>query len=154
MTGVTLNEGGIADIDRVMTVMEVAFDPLFGEAWNRGQCLGMLALPDVWLMLASRGDLLVGFALSRMVADEVELLLLAVIPAARGGGIGRLLIERALAQARTRGAARLLLEVRAGNPAAALYETLGFARIGERRDYYRGVGGRLADAWTLARPIG
>ena len=154
MSEVSLRDGGIEDIDLVMSVMNTAFDPVFGEAWSRGQCLGMLALPDVWLMLANRGDALVGFALSRMVGDEVELLLLAVTPTARNRGIARRLVERAAAQASIRGASRLLLEVRAGNPAASLYETLGFARIGERRDYYRGVGGRLADAWTLARSIG
>ena len=154
MTDIILRDGGIDDIDPVMTVMEAAFDPAFGEAWSRGQCLGMLALSDVWLMLAVRDGATIGFALSRMAGDEVELLLLAVLPAARGAGIGRLLIERTATHASDRQASRLLLEVRAGNDAAALYQALGFVRIGERRDYYRGAGGRLADAWTLARPLG
>ena len=154
MSDITLRDGGIDDIDPVMTVMEAAFDPAFGEAWSRGQCLGMLALSDVWLVIAVQDGAIVGFALSRMVIDEVELLLLAVLPAARGAGIGRLLIERTATNAAVRQAKTLLLEVRAGNQAAALYQALGFVRIGERRDYYRGAGGRVADAWTLALQLG
>ena len=154
MTGVAIRSGAIDDIDQVMAVMHAAFDPSFGEAWNRGQCLGMLALPDVWLMVAERDGEQIGFALSRRIIDEVELLLLAVIPAARCSGVGSLLIDQVAMHAHRHGASRLLLEMRAGNPAGALYEAHGFSRIGARRDYYRGIGGQLADAWTLARPIG
>ena len=42
-----LREGDERDIDVLMEVMTRAFDPLFGEAWNAGQCLGILSLPDV-----------------------------------------------------------------------------------------------------------
>lgn len=153
MTGIALREGGIDDVDSVMAIMARAFDPAFGEAWTRGQCLGMLSLPEVWLLLAMEGDRPLGFALSRLIVDEVELLLLAVDPARRGQGNGRRLVEHTIALARARGARRLLLEMRAGNPAAGLYGAVGFERIGERRSYYRGAGGQTADAWTLARAI-
>ncbi|MBW8745300.1 MAG: ribosomal-protein-alanine acetyltransferase, partial [Sphingomonas sp.] len=36
---VTLRESDEGDIDLLMQVMNNAFDPLFGEAWNTGQCL-------------------------------------------------------------------------------------------------------------------
>lgn len=143
------------DIDAVMQVMDAAFDPMFGEAWNRGQCLGMLTLPDVWLMTARAGDAGAadGFALTRRTVDEAELLLIGVRPAARGKGIGRALIERTCREARTRGAIRLMLEVRATNPALDLYREAGFRQIGRRKDYYRGADGRLNDALTLSRML-
>ena len=87
------------------------------------------------------------------MVDEAELLLLAVEPLARGRGTARALIERTATEAAGRGAARLLLEVRASNPALALYRATGFGEIGRRRDYYRGAGGTLHDALTLARPL-
>lgn len=152
----TLRSAGIDDIGAVMTVMTAAFDPAYGEAWNRGQCLGILTLPDVWLSLAFTGpetEGAAGFALSRLLVDEVELLLLAVDPAQRRRGIGRALLDRELAAAATRGARRLLLEMREGNPAIALYRSAGFGEIGRRRGYYRGLHGALFDAITLARPI-
>jgi [ribosomal protein S18]-alanine N-acetyltransferase len=150
----TLREGNEGDIGELMQVMENAFDPLFGEAWNAGQCLGILSLPDVWLSFAEEGERTVGFALSRLLMDEAELLLLAVEPHARGHGIGRALIERTAVIAIAKGAHRLLLEVRDGNPALALYQAAGFGEIGRRRDYYRGLDGTTRDALTLARPIG
>jgi ribosomal-protein-alanine N-acetyltransferase len=150
----TLREGDEGDIGALMDVMTNAFDPAFGEAWNAGQCLGILSLPDVWLTFAEEGEHAIGFALSRLLMDEAELLLLAVEPAARGHGVGRALIERAAAIAVDKGAHRLLLEVREGNQALDLYRCAGFSEIGRRRDYYRGLDGTTRDALTLARPIG
>jgi ribosomal-protein-alanine N-acetyltransferase len=149
-----LREGNEGDIDVLMQVMNSAFDPLFGEAWNAGQCLGILSLPDVWLTFAEEGDRTIGFALSRLLIDEAELLLLAVEPHARCHGVGRALIERTVAIAVQKGAHRLLLEVRDGNQALDLYHDSGFREIGRRRDYYRGADGATRDALTLARPIG
>ena len=151
---VTLREGDEGDIDVLMQVMTNAFDPLFGEAWNAGQCLGILSLPDVWLSFAEQDERTVGFALSRLLMDEAELLLLAVEPHARGAGVGRALIERTVGIAADKGAHRLLLEVRDGNQAFDLYQDAGFGEIGRRRDYYRGLDGTTRDALTLARPIG
>lgn len=149
----TLREGNEGDIGPLMDVMEHAFDPVFGEAWNAGQCLGILSLPDVWLTFAEEGTRTVGFALSRLLMDEAELLLLAVEPEARRHGVGRALIERTCVIAAEKGGRRLLLEVRDGNAAFDLYRDAGFGEIGRRRAYYHGSDGTTRDALTLARMI-
>ncbi|MBA2935065.1 ribosomal protein S18-alanine N-acetyltransferase [Sphingomonas sp. CGMCC 1.13654] len=145
-----LIEGGVTDLDEVMATMQIAFDPAFGEAWTRSQCSGILGLNGVWLLLARQDGRAAGFALSRVVLDEAELLLLAVQPAQRRFGIGRALLAAVAEEARFRGAARLHLEMREGNPAAYLYEAAGFAEIGRRKRYYRGRDGSSFDAITLA----
>jgi ribosomal-protein-alanine N-acetyltransferase len=144
------------DIEDVMRVMDPAFDPAFGEAWNRGQVLGILSLSDVWLILATPvdGELPEGFALARRTLEDAELLLLAVRPESRSRGIGRALVDAVADESRARGAIRLMLEMRDGNPALALYSAAGFTQIGRRRDYYRGRDRSLHDAITLARPLG
>lgn len=147
---IELREGGVAELGEVMTVMDDAFEPAFGEAWTRGQCQGILDLPRVWLTIARADSAPAGFALSRVVADEAELLLLAVRPAFRRCGIGAKLIERTLAVAIGGGARRLHLEVRDGNAALGLYTRSGFAEVGRRRGYYRGRSGQLFDALSLA----
>jgi ribosomal-protein-alanine N-acetyltransferase len=141
------------DIAPLMQMMERAFDPAYGEAWNQGQCLGILSLPDTWLTFAELDGEAVGFALSRFLVDEAELLLLAVVPEQRRHGVARRLIEHTADAAKQRGATRLLLEVRADNSAIDLYHQAWFGEIGRRRDYYRGPCG-LRDAITLARPLG
>lgn len=148
---IALATGTAVDIQSVDRVMRAAFDPRFGEAWTPSQCLGMLSLPGVWLTLARDGGPVIGFALTRAVADDAELLLLAVQPEERGRGIGLALLERAMADAQARGAARLCLEMRAGNDATRLYTSAGFVKCGERRNYYAGRGGERFDAHTYVR---
>ena len=93
---------------------------------------------------------LVAFALCRQALDEVELLLCAVAPEARGRGFGRQMMQRVQESARARGARRLFLEVRSSNAAAlALYGATGFAATGRRPGYYRTLSGNSIDALTL-----
>lgn len=142
------------DLGDVMRLMADAFDPAWGEAWTRGQCLGILGLPGVWLSLArhaAKGP--AGFALSRIVLDEAELLLLGVARARRGHGVGGALLAETMRIAAERGATRLHLEVRDGNGAIHLYRSAGFAEVGRRRGYYRGADGKCFDAITLSRPL-
>ena len=149
--GLELREGGVRDVADVMQVMDEAFHPAFGEAWTRGQCLGILDLPRVWLTVARDDGHAAGFALARVVADEAELLLLAVRAPCRGRGIGTALIVRTLAVAAAAGARRLHLEVRDGNEALRLYTRIGFDQVGRRRGYYRGRDGQSFDALSLSR---
>ena len=149
----TLRAGTPRDIDTVEGLMAQAFDARFGEAWTRGQCLGVLAMPGVRLLLASLDDAPAGFAMTRTVLDEIELLLLATLPAQRRRGVGAALLRAAIADAQAGGARTMHLEVRAGNSAAELYRAHGFAKVGERRGYYRGRTGQLHDAHTYAREL-
>ena len=146
------------DLDRIMAVMEAAFDPAYGEAWTRRQVGDALVLPNTFYLLAGPdgrapgdGEEAAGFILSRGAADEEELLLIAVDPLHRGRGVGAALIERFVAEARARGAVRLFLEMREGNPAETLYRRSGFAVVGRRRAYYRRGTGAPIDAITFAR---
>lgn len=150
---IELRAGGVADLALVESIMAEAFDPRFGEAWTRGQCLGILAMPGVWLTIASVDGKPAGFALSRAVADEAELLLLATRPSLRRRGVAAALLRAMIAQAQTGGAARVHLEVREGNEAVKLYVASGFSKVGERRNYYRGVSGQTYNALTYHRDI-
>jgi [ribosomal protein S18]-alanine N-acetyltransferase len=148
---VTVSEGGILDLDAVMRVMDDSFDPAYGEAWTAPQCAGLMPMPGVWLSLAHKGGKIIGFSLARVVVREAELLLLAVRRGSQRLGVGQLLLERFVLVATTRGAERLHLEVREGNPAINLYRRSGFTEVGRRRNYYTGSDGQIYDALTLAK---
>lgn len=154
-SAVRVGPGGFDDLDAVMVVMEAAFGQSFGEAWTRSQCAGILPMTGVTLRLATdeRGDEVIGFSLSRAVADEAELLLLAVLPARHRQGVGGRLLDDFTDQARRRGAARVHLEVRDGNQAAAMYRDAGFQAVGRRRNYYHAPDGARFDAVTLAQDL-
>lgn len=149
--GIVLTEGGLLDLDAVMSIMDDSFDPAYGEAWTAPQCAGLLPMPGVWLTLAREGGEPVGFALGRTVAQEAELLLLAVKRSRQKSGVGKKLLAGFIAAAEGRGARRLHLEVRAGNHALKLYMDAGFSEVGRRKNYYTGRDGQIYDALTLAK---
>lgn len=144
-----LRPGGVDDLDDVMGIMNAAFSPCYGEAWTRSQCSGILPMSGVTLTIADEGRVPTGFSLARRVADEAELLLLAVDPARQRCGIGQVLLDDFIAAALANGAHRLHLEVRDANPAIALYRAAGFVPVGRRRNYYHGPDGEAYDAVTL-----
>ena len=81
---------------------------------------------------------LVGFILSRVAADEAEVLTVVVAPSHRKRGIGRQLVESHLRRLRNMKVRALFLEVGETNVAAKkLYASLGFAEVGRRKNYYR-----------------
>ena len=150
---IMLRGGDARDIALVDILMAAAFDSRFGEAWTRNQALGVMAMPGVRLTLALLDDEPAGFALVRSVADEAELLLLAVDPAHRRRGVATALLRGIVDEGRAGGIADLHLEVRAGNDAVRLYAAHGFTKVGERRGYYRGKTGQVYDAHTYRRAL-
>ncbi|RZJ03622.1 MAG: GNAT family N-acetyltransferase [Brevundimonas sp.] len=105
-------------------------------------------LGQVGVHLAETPD---GFILMRTVADEAEILTLAVRPDARRRGLGAELVARGAADAAARGATRLFLEVADDNDAArALYARAGFEEAGRRPRYYARPDGSRRDALLLA----
>ena len=149
MSEVLVHKGDIRSVDSIMPVMQAAFDPTFGEAWNSAQCTGILTLPDTVLLVASLGDDVVGFALARAVFEEAELLLIATHPDFRRLGIARKLIDAVISWAKSKGSKMVFLEVREGNPALALYLDVGFIQVGKREGYYRGLDDTQFAALTL-----
>ncbi len=80
---------------------------------------------------------LVGYAGGWVVDGDVQILKVGVSPEMRRRGIARELLARVAADARNLGATTSSLEVRKSNEGAqALYEALGYERLGVRPRYY------------------
>lgn len=149
-----LTLAGPRDVPVMSRIMDRAFDPRFGEAWSAVQLAGALSIADTWGQIGFEEADALGFSLTRRVVDEAELMLVAVLPEARGRGLGRRLIEGAMHNARQRGARKMFLEVRDGNSSAlGLYESLGFSIAGRRQNYYTGATGERFDAITMRRDL-
>lgn len=118
----------------------------FPAPWDAAAFAALSAQPGVLALVEDDG-----FILIRVVADEAEILTLAVRPEARRRGIGARLVRAASVRAADLGAERLLLEVAQDNAAArGLYARCGFIEVGRRRGYYARPGAAAADALTLA----
>lgn len=102
------------------------------------------------LLAAFEGESLVGavqLALEPRAngRHRAEVMKLMVLRSHRGRGIGRTLMQALIETARASGRSLLLLDVRAGDPAERLYQSLGFVPFGRVPDHARSPDGRLAD---------
>lgn len=117
----------------------------FEHAWDV-QSFAQLLTAGAAALVANENEVRCGFILSRVAADEAEILSLGVVPENRGHGLGKRLVMAAAEAAREHGARTMFLEVSEANvPARRLYEGLGFAETARRREYY----GRGDDAIVL-----
>jgi ribosomal-protein-alanine acetyltransferase len=79
-----------------------------------------------------------GFLVSRLLGDEMEIENVVIAQGLRRFGLGSLVLERVLQEAKNQGIRRVFLEVRESNVAAIrLYEKAGFVSTGKRKAYYR-----------------
>lgn len=128
------------DLDAIMAI-EVS---VFGtDAWSPTIMRAELADKHGYYVVAFPPDdplLIEAYAGLRSPLRErqADIQTIAVVESARGGGLGRVLMQHLISQARDRGAGELFLEVRADNPVAeGLYLSLGFEQIAERPKYYQ-----------------
>ena len=104
-------------------------------------------------LVVDEGDRVSGFVVYSQVLDEGSIHNIAVHPAHQKRGLGRLLLESAVAQLQQADARLCLLEVRRSNKAARrLYEDNGFALDGVRKNYYPTKAGR-EDALLMSRAL-
>jgi ribosomal-protein-alanine N-acetyltransferase len=95
-----------------------------------------------------------GFALSRVVVDEAEILTVAVAPSARRAGLATLLLQHHLGRLAAAGARKVFLEVAEDNVAAIrLYRRHGFDEIARRNAYYARAKGPPATAIVMERVL-
>ncbi|MEZ5650596.1 MAG: ribosomal protein S18-alanine N-acetyltransferase [Burkholderiaceae bacterium] len=147
----TLRAMTLADLRQVIPIEREIYE----SPWTYGNFRDALqtGYPGWIVHTADRPDP-IGYTLTMHVLDECHLLNLSVARDWQGRGVGRQLLRWLIDQAARRGSIGMFLEVRPSNGAAlALYESIGFMRIGLRRDYYPSIGGRREDAIVMRLPI-
>ena len=109
------------------------------EYWSLGSICDVLKYSNniYYVVKDLQTDEVVAFAGIMIVADEAELLNIAVDSEYRKCGIAQKLLEQLFVDAKTQNAYRILLEVRESNVhAQALYSKVGFSDLGRRKNYY------------------
>lgn len=133
MSGVLVRPMTAADVVGVVAVENASFR----RPWSAASFYEELKNPAARYLVAAQGADLCGYVGLWIVLDEAQITNVAVAPAARAGGLGRRLMEAAIACAKAGGARAMTLEVRPSNAAArALYASLGFVERGRRKGYY------------------
>ena len=122
----------------------------FAEPWSE-QALELLLSEDAVGYACVRDGHVLAYGGMLIAPFEGQVTNVAVHPAARRQGLGKRVTEVLIRDAEERGLEQIALEVRASNAAAiALYESLGFAVAGRRKNFYRRP---AEDALVMLKPI-
>ena len=128
---VKMNEG---HVKAVAELEKLCFSAPWSENSVASELKNKLSL---WLV-AEEDGCVAGYIGSQTCGDESDVMNVAVHPDFRRRGIAEALVNALVEELKAIESHCLTLEVRTSNvPAIALYEKLGFAEIGRRRNYYR-----------------
>ncbi len=140
----------LADAPRLAQLHGAAFH----RGWGEGEFESLLAESNTLVHRLRLGRKTIGFAISRIGADEAEILSVAIDPRYRGQGLSHKLLLTHLGHLATRGVRTIFLEVEENNqPALRLYRRAGFVVVGRRERYYREAGGEQLNALLMRRDL-
>ena len=127
-----------ADLDAVSALEAI----LQAHPWVRVNLADSLAAGHAARILRTDGEV-IGFSVVMTVADGAHLLNIGVDRRHQGQGHGARSLRQIIAEARSAGAVRLLLEVRRSNQQAIeFYRHFAFTQVAVRRAYYPTLAGR------------
>jgi len=136
-----LRRAGVDDVDAIMEMERTVF---VNDAWSAEMMRSELESPHGYYLVATDADgdgtVLDGYAglFAPSRSDDADIQTIAVAARARGKGLGRLLMQSLVEQARQQDMKQVFLEVRADNPVAiTLYRSLGFDSLAVRPGYYQ-----------------
>ncbi|WP_432541395.1 GNAT family N-acetyltransferase [Kineococcus sp. SYSU DK002] len=150
MTDLVFREATAADVAAVVALVESAYrgessrggwtteaDLLEGQRTDAAGIGAVVDGADSVLLLAERGEDLLGCCELRRAGEGGYFGTFAVSPAAQGGGVGRRLLAHADAEAVRRWRAPFLemTVIAQRGDLIAWYERLGFARTGDRKPF-------------------
>lgn len=126
----------------------------FHRGWGEDEFEHMLSERNTLIHRLRMGRKIVGFSVSRMGADEAEILSIAVAETYRGRGLSKGLLLTHLGHLAGRGVRAVFLEVEENNqPARRLYQAAGFSVVGRRERYYQQSGGDALNALVMRRDL-
>jgi [ribosomal protein S18]-alanine N-acetyltransferase len=126
----------------------------FHRGWGESEFENMLIERNTLVHRLRIGRKTIGFVVSRLAADESEILSIAIDAAYRGRRLSHKLLLTHLGHLAGQGARSSFLEVEENNqPARRLYERAGYAVVGRRERYYQQAGGEQLNALLMRRDL-
>lgn len=146
---ITLERMTEAHVEQVAALEKL----LFTTPWSHRSVASEVKKPRSLWLVAVEDEKVIGYVGSQSVGEEADMMNVAVRLDCQGKGVGKMLIDGLVEALSEKGVHTLALEVRESNLGAiALYEKLGFAKVGRRPGYYRNPredGLILRKEWTL-----
>ncbi len=149
----------------VLKPVEARFEPMSPEQLDAVLQVEAAAYPHPWsranfadalksgyqAQLLMAGDKLLGYFIAMKGVEEVHLLNITVAPAFQRQGWARVMLDALAVWARGQAAQWVWLEVRKSNQRALdVYESHGYRRVGERKNYYPAQARQREDAVVMS----
>lgn len=124
----------------------------FSDAWRQETVHhDLMENEHSFYLVAEEDGVITGYGCFWFIADEAQLVNIGVRPSSRHQGIGRLLLQRGIEEAQSRGMQTMFLEVRVSNLSAQkMYETFGFKNLGLRKKVYEMP---IEDGYVMERAL-
>ncbi|MBE9222823.1 ribosomal protein S18-alanine N-acetyltransferase [Cyanobacterium stanieri LEGE 03274] len=124
----------------------------FGGLWSLEGYKREIESPNSTLLIITTDikneEKIIGLGCFWAIVEEAHVTILAIHPDFQRQGLGKMLLEKLLKQAKEKGLERATLEVSEHNQSAiALYEKFGFALAGRRKKYYQATGADALIFW-------
>lgn len=135
-------------MERLSAVLQVE-EKAYAHPWSRGNFLDVLhSSYQAQILMADQTIL--GYFVAMQGVDEAHLLNITVNPTYQRQGWAQVMLDAVALWARGQGAASLWLEVRVGNVRALhVYESHGYQRVAQRKNYYASAHGQREDALVM-----
>lgn len=109
----------------------------FSIPWSRQGFEDALKREENCFLVIKQGEEILGYCGYYKVFEEAEVMNVCIKKSRRKEGLGSLMMKRLIQEAEAEGVQRMVLEVRVSNESAIhMYEKLGFASLGIRKDFY------------------
>ncbi len=124
------------DYEKIKDSLETEFD----DFWNSNILKSELENENSRYFVAVENGKILGFAGFIIMPDDIEITNIVTRKLNRGHGIGKMLLETIMDEAKAYGKNAISLEVNAKNIIALnLYDSFGFEKVGLRTNYYKGT---------------
>jgi ribosomal-protein-alanine N-acetyltransferase len=149
-TSVAIEPASLRDAPRLAQLHRASFH----RGWGTDEFEQILIERNALAHRLRRGNRTIGFIVSRIAADEAEILSVAIAAKYRGQGYSRDLLRTHLGHLAGHGLKTVFLEVEENNrPARSLYARAGFRVVGQRERYYKDAGGEQLNAVVMRRDL-
>ncbi len=131
---VTIQSMTMDDLEEVSQLEKLCFSDPWCKENFREEVEHRFTIP----LVTKIDNKIVGYICLWNVDFQLEIANIAVAPEFRRRGIGKIMMERVISEAKEKGCESVILSVRESNlPALKLYGEFGFIEIGRRKHYYR-----------------
>ena len=131
---IKINTMKINDLENIKDILVTDFD----DFWTYNILKDELASDNSKYIVATLNSEIVGFAGIKVAGDQADVMNIVTNKAYRKQGIGTLLLNSLISICKDLNLTSIFLEVNQNNyPAIILYESIGFKKIGIRKNYYK-----------------